>query len=393
MSAQQQVALGSFCLTGSGTTPSRANAQEYYGGPFPWVKSGELREGAINATEETVTEAALRETSLKLIPAGALLVAMYGATVGRVGVLGVPATTNQAVCHVVPDPTRADNRYMFHALRSLAPYFISRGAGGAQPNISQGIVQAAPIFLPTLEEQRRIAAILDQTDILRRKRREALSAFESVRQSLFRSDFIDVDSDNWPLVEIRQLSDDMRTGPFGSQLLHSEFVEAGVAVLGIDNAVQNEFAWGERRYVTEQKYRSLTRYTVRPDDIIITIMGTCGRCAIVPDDVPLAINTKHLCCITLDQHRALPTFVHAAFLMHPGIRKQLGVQAKGAVMPGLNMGIIKSLKLRLPPLEIQREFHAKIGALKALEAGQRDHLAALDALFASLQHRAFRGEL
>lgn len=133
MTSARTIAIGSFCQTGSGATPLRAMAEKYYGGALPWVKSGELRESEIYHTEETVTEAALRETALKVVPCDALLVAMYGATVGRVGILKIPATTNQAVCHVIPDPKAADTRFMFHALRNLASHFIRRGVGGHSP--------------------------------------------------------------------------------------------------------------------------------------------------------------------------------------------------------------------------------------------------------------------
>jgi len=205
-----------------------------------------------------------------------------------------------------------------------------------------------------------------------------LAALDFLKESVFSEHFVRL-AQSWPEIPVEDLGTDIRTGPFGSQLLHTEFVDAGIAVLGIDNAVANEFRWSERRFITQQKYAALKRYTVRPRDILITIMGTCGRCAIVPDDIPTAINTKHLCCITLDSSRVVPEFIHAAFLMHPAILRQLGVHAKGAVMPGLNMGIIKALKLPLPPIALQEEFNR--------------HFTYLDSLFASLQHRAFRGEL
>ncbi len=228
---------------------------------------------------------------------------------------------------------------------------------------------------------------------MRWKRRQTLQGLNDLRDAIFIDMFVRNESHHWPIQRVADIAKNMRTGPFGSQLLHSEFVEEGIAVLGIDNAVNNEFLWDERRFITKEKYSALRRYTVRPGDVLITIMGTCGRCAVVPDNIPTAINTKHLCCITLDTLKVLPAFLHASFLRHPSVLKQLGVQAKGAVMPGLNMGIIKSLELRIPALDLQLAFVSRIEALDEVRASCRDHRDYLDALFASLQYLAFRGEL
>jgi type I restriction enzyme S subunit len=174
-------------------------------------------------------------------------------------------------------------------------------------------------------------------------------------------------------------------------------VDDGIAVLGIDNAVANEFRWDKRRYITEAKYQDLARYRVYPGDVLITIMGTCGRCAVVPDDIPLAINTKHLCCITLDQQACLPEYLHRYFLHDPSAQAYLTAQAKGSIMAGLNMGIISAMPVRLPPLDQQAAIVERFDRLQAecdrLVDVQNSKLAALDELKQSLLHQAFTGAL
>jgi type I restriction enzyme S subunit len=188
--AYQATKIGDFCITGTGGTPSRDKLARFYEkGTIPWVKSGELRETIINDTEEHITEVALAETNLKLIPAGSLLLAMYGATVGRLGILGVKATTNQAVCHIIPNPNIADTRYLFHTLHGQASQFVRRGVGGAQPNISQTIVREFRIPLPPLAEQQRIAAILDKVDQIKHVTRESLEKLDELLAVLQRQAF------------------------------------------------------------------------------------------------------------------------------------------------------------------------------------------------------------
>jgi type I restriction enzyme S subunit len=298
------------------------------------------------------------------------------------------------IAHIKPDPSLVNPDFLSHLLSSpIVREQADRVAKGvAQKTVTLSDLKSFEIVCPPLPEQRRIAAILDEADALRAKQRAALAQLDEMAQAIFIEMFIP-GSAAWPLETIGSLGTAIRTGPFGSQLLHSEFVDEGIAVLGIDNAVRNEFAWDARRYITPAKYRTLSRFRVFPDDVIITIMGTCGRVAIVPTDIELAITTKHLCSITLDKSRCLPVFLHACLLMHPDVLDQMGVSAKGAIMPGLNMGLIKSIKLPLPPLTLQIEFAKRKASLSAVKVQMAQSLNHLDALFASLQHRAFAGEL
>lgn len=145
---------------GAGATPSRANST-YYGGSIPWFKSGELNEEFISQAEETVTELALKECSLRENKIGDVLIAMYGATIGKSSILSIPATTNQAVCACTPF-NGVYNRYLLLLLRAFKSRFIGMGAGGAQPNISREKIIATLVPLPPFEEQHRIVAKVDE---------------------------------------------------------------------------------------------------------------------------------------------------------------------------------------------------------------------------------------
>lgn len=299
-----------------------------------------------------------------------------------------------------PNPQKVHPRYLFRWFSSDHTQATVRSFGQQTTNISNLNFDRClklPIPLPSLPEQRRIVEILDKADSLRAKRRAARAQLDTLAESIFLDMFGNPDAQDWPMSTVAgvaaQADGAMRTGPFGSQLLHSEFVDEGVAVLGIDNVVHNEFRWAQRRFISERKYRELARYTVQPGDVLITIMGTCGRCAVVPEDIPKAINTKHICCITVDRAKCLPVFLHAYFLLHPIARRHLAQKAKGAIMEGLNMGIIKEMPIPLAPLALQKVFAARMDKVSELRESSKSAIAECDALFRSLQHRAFRGGL
>ena len=143
----------------SGATPSRSNPSYYTNGTIPWIKTGELNDGVIVDAEEYITDTAFKESSVRLNPIGSVLIAMYGATIGKVAILDIEATTNQACCACIP--IEIDNKYLFYFLKNNKRNFLAASHGGAQPNISKDIITKSLMPLPPVKEQKRIVERLD----------------------------------------------------------------------------------------------------------------------------------------------------------------------------------------------------------------------------------------
>ena len=161
--------LGNIGTWQAGGTPSRSN-RTYYGGNIPWLKTVDLNDGLITNIPEKITEDAVANSSAKINPTGSVLIAMYGATIGKLGILTFPATTNQACCACI-EYFAITQYYLFYFLLSHRDQFIAKGGGGAQPNISKEIIVNTAIPLPPLAEQERIVteikrwfALIDQIE-------------------------------------------------------------------------------------------------------------------------------------------------------------------------------------------------------------------------------------
>lgn len=187
--------LGEVVRTTSGGTPKRSHS-EFFGGSISWIKSGELGDGVVLATEESITEIALRKSSAKLVPEGTLLIAMYGATIGKLGRVGViSAATNQAVAALFPNE-ELNGDYLWNVLRALREDLVRLGQGGAQPNISQSILREIEIPVPSLTEQAQINAAIERgVSVWRQLTRQVESAIQRsmlLRRSILAAAFAGV---------------------------------------------------------------------------------------------------------------------------------------------------------------------------------------------------------
>ncbi|GAB5390152.1 MAG: restriction endonuclease subunit S [Alphaproteobacteria bacterium] len=391
MTVREFVRLSDVCDTGSGRTPSRKRP-EYFGGGVPWIKSGDLTDGLVEHTSESVTESAVQDNSMTLLPQQSLLIAMYGATVGKLGISAMPATTNQAVCHIVPDETSCSQRYLFHYLRAQRPAIISLGSGGAQPNISQKIIRELKIPLPPLAEQERIAGILDQAEQLRRLRRRALDRLNTLTQSIFHEMFGDP-ADNrhdFPICQIGDMLEDVRYG--SSKKANTD--GHGLPILRMGN-----ITYEGRIDLTDLKHlelndKELPKHTVQSGDLLFNRTNSkelVGKTAVFDQPETMAFAGYLIRARTNKDGN--PHYI-SGYLNSAHGKATLRNMCNNIVgMANINAKKFQGVKILVPPIELQQVYAARIAGMRDVEAQFLKQNREADTLFASLQQRAFAGEL
>ena len=321
-----------------------------------------------------------------VLHAGDLLVGMDGEfNIARWK--SMDALLNQRVCKLKAKEGTNEEYLRFVMVKALKT-IENKTAFVTVKHLSAKELNKLELDIPDIEEQNLRADSLVKLETVISLRENELKYLDDLIKARFVEMFGKTNT-NWEEVTIAEICKDMRTGPFGSALHHDEFVDKGIFVLGIDNAVENKFSYNRMRYITEEKYEKLKRYTVYSGDVIITIMGTVGKSAVIPENMPKAINSKHLACLTPDTNIVDSYFLANAFQIHPLIRHQLESQSKGAIMNGLNLTIIKGLKFRLPPLKLQREFVNFYNQVNKSKVAVQNALDETQLLFDSLMQKYF----
>lgn len=378
--------ISDFCHTGSGGTPSRSKIEYYENGSIPWFKSGELNESYLFESEEKITETALKESAANIVPKGSVLIAMYGATVGKTSILGIDATTNQAICHLVPDSKRCNNLYLQYFLRSQMNTLLSKRVGGAQPNINQNIVKNLEIDIPPLPEQIHIANVLSRAEAMITKRKESLALLDAYLKSTFLELFGDPvrNEKGW---EVKRLGDviEIQEGlvnpnekPF-SDMFHvgGANIESGTGHLKNLQYAKNENLISGK-YLFSQDHLLYSK--IRPYLNKVATPRFVGICS--ADIYPIKPKEK---------------FISKQFLRFVLTSKNFLLHAENnsdrANIPKINRKALIQYEFCLPPLELQNQFAAVVEKVEALKERYQESLRELEALYGALSQRAFRGEL
>lgn len=391
------VSISEFCETGSGGTPSRKQA-DFYEGDIPWIKSGDLKEKTVTKATEFITELAIKKSSAKMVPKGAILLAMYGATVGRMAMLGIDATTNQAVCSIVPDENKAFPKYVYYALLNKVPDFLRNAVGGAQPNISQGMIKDTKIPLPypdnpekSLKEQKRIAAILDKADGIRRKRQQAIQLADDFLRSVFLDMFGDpvMNPKGWEVKPLGEICKKITDGEHGTV----KRLDEGRLYLMARNVNRlGHLDLADVSYVSDEDHQRIyKRCGPEKGDILLVCVGaTIGKALIVPEMEEFSLARS---VALLKPSEKLTSEYLLALINTKAIQAKFLASGNSSAQAGLYLGKIKETKIPLPSFEKQVEFQKIVNSVRSKIITKYHKSGENSALFNSLSQKAFKGEL
>jgi type I restriction enzyme S subunit len=388
----QQFPLSSLAKVFSGGgAPQDQGAFTATGHPF--IRAGSLPKllnGASEESLEKIESTTAEKYGLNLFPIGTVLFAKSGmsATKGHIYRLRRPSyVVNHLAALVSHEP--GDSAFLGHALYRFPPMVLIKDP--AYPSIRLGDIGNMKIPAPPKPSERwRIAEVLDRAEALRAKRRAALAQLDTLTQAIFLDLFGNPfsNSKNWPITRLMNVSLAINDCPHSTPF----WTAHGAICLRTSNLNEGGWNWEDTRYVSEETFaQRSSRGFLETGDIILSREGTVGIAAIVPDGLRMCMGQR-LVQVRAADDKLVPEFL-LYYLLQILVQDRISQFMVGSTSQHLNVKELRNLPVPLPPLLLQRDFARRIAAVEKLKAAHRASLVEMDALFASLQHRAFQGEL
>lgn len=397
MSAWNYAPLAQLGKITTGSTP-KSTDPDNYDGPIPFVTPSDLGSLApIFSAARSLSTAGAR--TARVLPTGSVLVCCIG-TVGKIGIAGTPLATNQQINAITFRNDLVDSRYGLHALHFMKTEVLSLSSATTMPIISKSRFEKLKIPVPPISVQQNIANALDYTEVLRVRRRETIALLDNLSQYIFLDMFGNPTQNpmGWPVATLNEITSEFRYGT------SNKSSTTGYPVLRIPNVLGGSLNISEMKTVQVTASELDRLRLVDGDLLFVRTNGNpdyVGRCAIFTRE---AIETtgfpsgdfiyaSYLIRARLREGNCNPVYIRE-FLLGPDGRRALRKQSKtSAGQFNINTQGLAGIRLTIPPLRLQEEFAQRIARVEQLKGTHSTHLAELDALFASLQHRAFRGEL
>ena len=362
-----------FALIASGTTPKTDNREYYDDGDIPWINTGDLNDGELEDCGKRITARALADhTSLKLYPAGSLLIAMYGATIGKLAMLRFPATVNQACC-VFAGASPIVSKFMFYWFLGLRQQILSLATGGGQPNVSQDILRTLRVGCPDQAEQTTIASFLDREtskiDGLVGEQRRLIELLKEKRQAVISHavtkglnphaplkpsgiEWLGDVPEHWEARTIAKASTKITNGYVGP--ISDKLVETGTPYIQATHIKGGRVNFDDGYFVTPEWSNAHAKSILAEGDVLIVQTGAgTGDVGLVSAN-EVGFNCHALIIVAANKSLLRGTFLSAVLQSTYGQAKLSSIQT-GAMHPHLNCGEVKFVEIPLPPLAEQAE--------------------------------------
>ena len=382
---------------GSGGTPKATEKQYYDGGSIPWLVIGDLNDSIVSSSASKITELGLQNSSAKMIPAGTLLVAMYG-SIGKLGLTGIECCTNQAIA-CAKELYGVTTKYMFFYMAMMKSELISKGKGGTQKNISQTVLNSLEVIVPPLSEQERIVARIEElfsqldagVETLKKTKAQLAVYRQAVLKEAFEGDY--------PRKQLKEFSKAISGFAFKS----SRYSPNGnYVVVKIGNVKERHFDFSRDLTKTLEADDSiLEKYLLRRGDCLITLTGSRGKrdygfVAMVGNQNNYLLNQR-VAALRFDQSVALPEFFQY-YLASPSYRDMFFGYETGNVGQG-NVGIKALLDpyVILPDIDTQKriveDVEDRLSVCDSIEQTVDTALQQAEAMRQSILKDAFEGRL
>ena len=383
-----EATLGDIADIISGATPS-TSVEEYWNGDLCWATPKDLSEldGAeISNTARRITENGLGSCAASLLPTNSVLLSSR-APIGLVAINTVPMATNQGFKSLVPDQRRVDPKFLYWWLRRNRPLLESLGNGATFKEISKRTTSSIPILLPQLEEQRRIAAILDAADELRKKRHRTIAKLDDLRKSIFNSIFSA--STLVKEIALKDLAERVTVGHVGPTSEH--FCDDGVQFLRTGNIGEGQIDWTDMKQVTNEFHGKLAKSQLKAGDLVISrVISDRVRGAVVPDELDGA-NCANVILVRPSEHVTANYLL--GLLQLPEHQSRLLGRKVGSAQSVVNTTTLREWTIPIPGRRELSRYDEATRKVDELNDTLQEQYEGACAMFASLQQRAFRGEL
>lgn len=403
-----------FKKIGSGTTPKAGNPEYYENGIIPWVNTGDLNDGYIDNCSNYITQKAFDDHStLKIYEAGTLLVAMYGATIGKTAITKFAACTNQACCSLVSSKL-IDTKFAFYWFLANKENIINLSYGGGQPNISQDVVRSLKIPISNIPEQLSIVRFLDyktsQIDAFIANRHKQIELLKEQKAGIINKavtkginpiakmkesgiEWIGEVPEHWEIWTIAKLAKKLCNGFVGPT--NDILVASGIRYLQSLHIKGNQIKFNKPFYVNEKWSQEHSRSILKTGDVLIVQTGDIGQVACVSKEFE-GCNCHALIIVQVKKKMAYGEYISTLLSSNFGVSELKSVQT-GTVLPHLNSGTIKYIKLTVPPqneqLEILEYLKMETGIIETLISKYQKQIDLMQEYRTSLISQAVTGKI